>query len=41
MCHSAYDANASWHTHGKLKLLHLEDGGLYLQRDYQVIILYI
>ncbi|XVN43719.1 MAG: hypothetical protein RCG16_05025 [Rickettsia hoogstraalii] len=22
-------------THGKLKLLHLEDGGLYLQRDYQ------
>ncbi|XVN43777.1 MAG: hypothetical protein RCG16_05650 [Rickettsia hoogstraalii] len=23
-------------THGKLKLLHLEDGGLYLQRNYQV-----
>ncbi|KJW03740.1 hypothetical protein RAT170B_1682 [Rickettsia argasii T170-B] len=22
-------------AHGKLKLLHLEDGGLYLQRDYQ------
>ncbi|XVN44261.1 MAG: hypothetical protein RCG16_01625 [Rickettsia hoogstraalii] len=25
-------------THGKLKLLHLEDGGLYLQRDYQKLL---